>query len=41
MATEVAGTDETTVQVTLVPGTYTFVCDPHPATMSGELEVTG
>lgn len=41
VATDVAGTDETSVQVTLVAGTYTFVCDPHPATMVGEVEVTG
>lgn len=41
VATEVQGTDETTVEITLVPGTYTFVCDPHQGTMRGELEVTG
>jgi plastocyanin len=39
--TEVQGTDSSTVQITLVPGTYTFFCDPHPGTMLGELEVTG
>ena len=41
VSTDVAGTDETTVEITLVPGTYTFVCDPHVGTMSGEVEVTG
>lgn len=41
VATDVAGSDESTVEVTLVPGTYTFVCDPHVGTMSGEVEVTG
>lgn len=41
VATDVAGSDETTVQVTLEPGTYTYVCDPHEGTMRGELEVTG
>ncbi|MCH1883279.1 plastocyanin/azurin family copper-binding protein [Agrococcus sp. ARC_14] len=40
-ATDVAGTDETTVEITLVAGTYEFVCDPHVSTMSGQLEVTG
>lgn len=29
-----------TFQVTLVAGTYAFVCDPHAQTMKGELTVT-
>ncbi|WP_413320181.1 hypothetical protein AA0Z99_05395 [Agrococcus sp. 1P02AA] len=41
VATDVAGTDDSTIEITLVPGTYTFVCDPHPGSMSGQLEVTG
>ena len=41
VSTDVEGTDETTVEITLVAGTYTIVCDPHPSTMSGEIEVTG
>ncbi|SFS18151.1 Copper binding protein, plastocyanin/azurin family [Agrococcus baldri] len=41
VATDVAGNDETTVEVTLEPGTYTFVCDPHQSNMRGEFEVTG
>ncbi|WP_405216584.1 plastocyanin/azurin family copper-binding protein [Agrococcus sp. Ld7] len=41
VATEVQGTDESTVEVTLVAGTYEYVCDPHSGTMSGVLEVTG
>ncbi len=41
VATDVAGSDESTIEVTLEPGTYTFVCDPHPGSMQGEVEVTG
>lgn len=41
VATDVQGTDHSTVEITLTPGTYTFVCDPHQGTMRGELEVTG
>lgn len=41
VATDVAGTDESTVEITLVAGTYTFVCDPHPGSMIGQVEVTG
>lgn len=41
VATDVGGVDESTIELTLEPGTYVFVCDPHPASMSGELEVTG
>lgn len=28
-------------EITLVSGTYEFVCDPHVGTMRGQLEVTG
>jgi hypothetical protein len=38
---EVDAIDTTTVEITVVPGTYAFVCDPHPERMTGEVEVTG
>jgi plastocyanin len=38
--TDVAGTGITTFTVTLQPGTYTFVCDPHSSSMKGTLKVT-
>ncbi|WAC65962.1 cupredoxin domain-containing protein [Agrococcus sp. SL85] len=41
IATDVAGSDTSTVQVTLEPGTYDYLCDPHPTSMVGTLEVTG
>lgn len=41
IATDVAGSDTSTVQVTLEPGTYEYLCDPHPGSMAGTLEVTG
>lgn len=41
VATDVGAVDESTVELTLEPGTYSFVCDPHPSSMSGQLEVTG
>lgn len=41
LATEVRGTDESTVEITLVEGSYEYVCDPHSGTMNGVLEVTG
>ncbi|SDR65705.1 cupredoxin domain-containing protein [Agrococcus carbonis] len=41
VATDVAGSDESTIEITLEPGTYAFVCDPHQGSMSGSLEVTG
>jgi len=37
MATDVATTGNVTWSVTLVNGTYTFVCDAHPGTMRGTL----
>lgn len=40
VATDVAGSDESTVEVTLEPGTYEIVCDPHSGTMRAEIEVT-
>lgn len=39
-ATSVAGKSETTWTVTLKPGTYTFLCDPHASTMRGTFRVT-
>lgn len=41
VATDVQGSDSSTVTITLEPGTYTFVCDPHQGTMTGTVEVTG
>ncbi|WP_347753686.1 plastocyanin/azurin family copper-binding protein [Agrococcus sp. ProA11] len=41
VATDVQGTDETTVEITLAEGSYEYVCDPHASTMNGVLEVTG
>lgn len=38
VATDVRGTGEETFEVTFAPGTYTYVCDPHPS-MSGALRV--
>ena len=40
VTTEVSGTGEKTFTVTLKPGTYTFVCDPHSSQMHGTLTVT-
>jgi plastocyanin len=37
--TEVGSTGEETFTVTLEPGTYTFVCDPHASSMKGTLTV--
>jgi hypothetical protein len=37
--TDIAGTGNVTWDVTLVDGTYTFLCDAHPATMKGTLKV--
>lgn len=41
IATDVAGSDTSTVEVTLEAGTYEYLCDPHPSSMAGALEVTG
>ena len=38
--TSVPETTETTWTVTLVAGTYTFICDPHPKKMVGTFTVT-
>ena len=40
VSTDVSGTGEKTFRVTLKPGTYTFVCDPHSSQMHGTLTVT-
>jgi plastocyanin len=40
VSTTVPEVGKKTFQVTLVPGTYAFVCDPHAANMKGELTVT-
>lgn len=37
--TSVPGTEETTFEVTLEPGEYTYTCDPHPP-MTGTFTVT-
>ena len=39
MATDVAATGNVTWTVTFVDGTYTFLCDAHPATMRGTFAV--
>jgi Copper binding proteins, plastocyanin/azurin family len=38
-ATDVAETGETTFEVALEPGEYTFVCDPHAGSMNGTFTV--
>ena len=40
VSTDVSGTGEKMFTVTLKPGTYTFVCDPHSSQMHGTLTVT-
>ena len=37
--TDIGGTGEKTFTVKLEPGTYTFVCDAHPTSMTGTLTV--
>jgi plastocyanin len=38
---EVGETEDENYDVTLVAGTYDFVCDPHAGSMNGNFEVTG
>jgi plastocyanin len=38
--TSVGGTGTSTFTVTFKPGKYSFVCDPHAATMHGEFTVS-
>ena len=40
VTTEVSESGKKTFTVTLKPGTYTFVCDPHSSSMHGTLTVT-
>jgi plastocyanin len=40
VATDISGTGKETFTVTLKPGTYTYVCDPHSSQMHGTLTVT-
>ena len=40
-STTVSEVGTATWGVTLEAGTYTFVCDPHASTMTGDFEVTG
>jgi plastocyanin len=40
MKTSVSGMTDTTWTVTLKPGTYTYMCDPHASTMHGSFTVT-
>jgi hypothetical protein len=39
-ATDVGETGETTFEVALEPGEYTFVCDPHAGSMNGSFTVS-
>jgi plastocyanin len=39
--TEVGATGTDTWNVTVEPGTYSFVCDPHAGSMNGDFEVVG
>ena len=39
VATDVSGEGEETLEVTLEPGEYTFVCDPHASSMKGSFTV--
>ena len=39
-ATSIVRQGTTTYALTLVRGTYTFVCDPHPSSMKGTFKVT-
>lgn len=39
VATSVTGVEDTTFEVTLEEGGYSFLCDPHPS-MRGDLEVS-
>jgi hypothetical protein len=41
VATDVGATGVESFEITVEPGTYEFVCDPHVSSMSGEFEVTG
>ena len=41
VSTEVGGEGTETFQVTLEPGSYSFVCDPHSSSLNGSFEVTG
>src|SRR5262245_34300867 len=38
--TTVSETGTKTFQITLKPGTYKFICDPHTSSMNGTLTVT-
>jgi Copper binding proteins, plastocyanin/azurin family len=40
VTTDVAGEGTQNETVELQPGTYTFICDPHPTQMTGSFEVT-
>ena len=41
VSSEVGETEDEDYDITLVAGTYDFVCDPHASTMNGSFEVTG
>lgn len=40
VATDVGGEGEETFQITLEPGEYQFVCDPHSSSMNGSFTVS-
>lgn len=39
-ATDVDEVAERTASITFEPGTYTFLCDPHPQSMKGSFQVS-
>ncbi len=41
VTTDVSFTGTKTFTITLEPGTYRFLCDPHASSMNGELTVSG
>jgi plastocyanin len=41
VSTDVAGEGTESFPITLEPGTYEFVCDPHAGQMNGSFEVSG
>lgn len=40
VATEIVDEGQMSFEITLVPGTYTYVCDPHASSMNGTFTVS-